>query len=658
MSRLKRIIRETHERSLWQALAVYLGASYAVLEAAAYFRDEFGLPTWLPTVALVLLLIGLPAVVVASLAKPEVFGDEVQPADARAAAEEDRRLRLFTWRTAGLSFLSAMALWGIIAAGLLLTGTYEHVAEDERRSIAVLPFDNISPDPSDAYFADGMHEEITAQLGGIQSLAVTSRNSAMHYVPGVAPTRQIADELGVDFLLEGSAKKDTSRTRITVQLIDARTDEHLWAEVYDRDFSAASLLDIQADIARRVASALRARISSIERGRISGRRTESSAAYHLYLRATQLNIGIGARSANEAATELLKQALALDPGFAQARATLAYAYVVKALHLGYPRREWADSGIALARRAIDDDPSLPLGHYALAAGHDTLGQLTDAVEGFKKVLELQPSNGTALAWVSWIQYQRGQLDEAVDLVRRAFRIDPRGWNVPFNMVEYETTLGNYRNAERWLQVAEARTPNHPFLSTHRVLILLSEEKTSEAVEEAERNLSEDPQDLVEALTMAAEALLRAGNFEQARQYLEEVFRISPEGWDVVGRSRRTLHGWALLKLGDTERGLVLLKEVIQEAHRLMDHGNEEPVLRRELAAVYAAMGDKQRAYEWLERAIDSGWLLERTYPSPLFESLHGEERFQQLMGRIDADLERMKARIEREGLVPALPSEN
>jgi len=656
MSRLKRIIRETHERSLWQALAVYLGASYAVLEAAAYFRDEFGLPTWLPPVALVLLLIGLPVVIVTSLARPEVFGDEVQPEDARAAAEEDRRLRFFTWRTAGLSFLSATALWGVIAAGLLLTGTYEHVAEDERRSIAVLPFDNISPDPDDAYFADGMYEEITTQLGMIQSLAVTSRNSAMHYVPGVAPTHQIATELGVDFLLEGSARKDTSRTRISVQLIDVRTDEQLWAEVYDRDFSAASLLDIQADIARRVVGALRARISSIERGRISGRRTESAAAYHLYLRATQLNIG--ARSANETATELLKQALALDPGFAQARARLAHAYAMKAMMLGYPRREWADSGIALARRAIDDDPSLPMGHFALAAGHGTLGQLTDTVEGFKKVLELQPSNGSAIAWLSWIQYQRGRLDEAVDLVRRAFRVDPREWALPFNMAEYETNLGNYRNAERWVRAAETRAPNHPFLSTHRVLILLAEGKTSEAVEEAERNLSAKPQDQVEALTIAAEAWLRAGNFEQARQYLEEVYRISPEGWDVVGRSRRTLHGWALLKLGSTERGLTLLEEVVQEAHRLVDQGNEEPVLRRELAAVYAAMGDKQRAYEWLERAIDSGWRLERTYPSPLFESLHGEERFQQLMNRIDADLQRMNARIEREGLAPPLPSEN
>jgi len=348
----------------------------------------------------------------------------------------------------------------LLAAAVLLFAYQEWwVSDPPTRSIAVLRFENISPDPDNAYFADGMYEEITAQLGMIQSLAVTSRNSAMHYVPGAAPTRQIATELGVDFLLEGSARKDRSSIRITAQLIDARTDEHLWAEVYDRDLSTASLFDIQADIARRVASALRVRVSSVERGRISGRSTESRVAYDLYLRASQLDYGHD-RSANTAAVELLKQALAIDPGFAQARATLASAYVDKALMLGYPRLEWAEFAIALARRAIEDDPSLPSGHFTLAAGHGTLGQLTDAVESFEKVLELQPSNGTAIGWLSFIQYQRGRLDEAVDLIRRGLPIDPTNWVLALNMAEVETSLGNYRNAERWVQAVEAKDPTN------------------------------------------------------------------------------------------------------------------------------------------------------------------------------------------------------
>ena len=122
----------------------------------------------------------------------------------------------------------------------------------------------------------------------------------------------VAKQLKVAHVVEGSVRKAGNRVRITVQLIDGRTDEQLWAEVYDRDFSTASLFDIQADIARRVASALRVRVSSVERGRISGRSTESRVAYDLYLRARQLRYGRD-RSANTAAVELLKQALALDP---------------------------------------------------------------------------------------------------------------------------------------------------------------------------------------------------------------------------------------------------------------------------------------------------------------------------------------------------------
>jgi hypothetical protein len=175
MSRLRRLIVEAHQRSLWQALAVYLGASYAVLEAAAYFRDEFGLPDWLPLVALVLLLVGLPVVVVTSLARGEVYGDEVPAPDAAAAAEEDRRLRRLTWRSAGLSFLGAMALWGLIAAGLLLPGTYGRAtgSSHDVKRLAVLPFENLGA-PEDEYFSDGLTDAISARLAVIHGLGVTS----------------------------------------------------------------------------------------------------------------------------------------------------------------------------------------------------------------------------------------------------------------------------------------------------------------------------------------------------------------------------------------------------------------------------------------------------------------------------------------------------
>jgi len=642
------LVSELRRRNVLRMAVLYVVAAWLIMQVAGVLIDLGSLPEWIGPIILPLLVIGFPIALIFSWFY-ELTAEGISLERDVEAAESITHV---TGRRMDFIVISLLC-----AALILFAYDKWWIGPPPEKSIAVLAFKNMNADPEQEYFSDGISEEIRNLLAQIPELTVISRSSSFSFKGKVVPIPVVAEQLNVAHVLEGSVRRAGDRLRISAQLIDARTDQQLWVDVYDRDLSTASLFDIQTDIARRVASALRVRVSSVERGRISGRSTESRVAYDLYLRASQLEYGSD-RSANTAAVELIKQALALDPGFAQARATLADAYVFKAMNLGYPRREWTDSAIAVARRAIEDDPSLPMGYYALAAGYSTLGRLTDAVEAFEKVLELQPSSGTAIAWLSWIQYQRGRPDEAVGLVRRAFQIDPRNWNLPFNMMEFETNLGNYRNAERWVRVAEAKDPTHSYLSSHRVLILLAEGKTSEAVEEAERKLSAEPRDPVEALSMAAEAWLRAGNFEQARQYLEEVYRITPEGWDIVGRSRLTLHGWALLKLGDTERGLALLEEVVQKAHRLMDQGSEEPVLRREVAAVYAATGDRQRAYEWLERAIDSGWRLERVYVSPLFESLHGEERFQQLMDRIDGDLERMKARVEREGLAPPLPSEN
>jgi TolB-like protein len=268
MSRLKRLIVEAHQRALWQALVIYLGASYAVLEAVALFRDEFGLPDWLLPVALVLLLVGLPVVVVTALAKEEVYGDEVPEEHAAAAAEEDRRLRLLTWRTAGLSFMAALALWGVVVAGLLLVGGYGLAPPDERQSIAVLPFDNFSPDLDDAYFADGIHDEILTQLYKISGLSVRARTSVMEYRDSPKNVRQIGEELNARYLMEGGVQRAGETVRINVQLVDTETDEHVFAEAYDRALSVENLFAVQREVALRIADALEATLTPAERGRI------------------------------------------------------------------------------------------------------------------------------------------------------------------------------------------------------------------------------------------------------------------------------------------------------------------------------------------------------------------------------------------------------
>lgn len=188
MFRLKRLIHEIHRHSLWQIVGIYLGGAWLAYEIIQGITEGRGLPEWLPALALVLLVIGLPFVVATAFVHEEAAPAAVEPStpEAEAAAVQAQadarreavgRRRFLTWRNAGLSFLVALAIWGVVAAGLLLVGGYGAAPADERRSLAVLPFENLSPDPDDAYFADGIHDEIISQLGKIASLKVISRSS-------------------------------------------------------------------------------------------------------------------------------------------------------------------------------------------------------------------------------------------------------------------------------------------------------------------------------------------------------------------------------------------------------------------------------------------------------------------------------------------------
>lgn len=406
-------------------------------------------------------------------------------------------------------------------------------------------------------------------------------------------------------------------------------------------------------IAEDVAREVDIRISAVERGRLAAHSTESGPAYELYLRASQLPITADRRQ-NTAAAELLKQALALDPGFALATAQLSLVYTDRAYSFGESRL-WADSGLVLAQQAIDDDPTLWWGYWALAMGYLEMGRLNEVAVALRRILDLQPSGSSAMLGLGFVEFLRGRVAESVDLWGRAIRLNPTSGTVLANLAAAEHVFGDYAEAQRWLTAVQALAPGHSYMRVEQISLALAEGKTSEALALAERFLADRPASFL-ALQAVAECWLQAGNYERAGRYLEEMQRVAPEDWNFYGLTHRTLYGWVLLKLGDAEGGLELLDEVLLDAQRVRDQGDERPGLLREIAAVYAARGDRERAYRWLERAIDSGWRLERYLPTPLFESLREEERFQQLMERIDADVRRMKALVEREGLMPPLPS--
>ena len=296
MSRLKELIGEIHRRSLWQVLAIYVVASWVVFEVVQTVTEGLGLPQWFPSFAALLLLIGLPIVLATAFVQeggpplgrtdPTLLpGAEVEPEAAPRRAPGARRL--LTWRNAIMGGALAFGLWGVVATGWLFFGdrgdqeSAEAAGVVERKSVAVLPFINLSADPANEYFSDGITDDIITHLSKLAELKVISRTSVMRYKETDKSLSQIAGELGVATILEGGVQRVGDRVRINAQLINAATDEHLWAEQYNRRLT--DVFEIQTDVALQIAGALQARLSPEERGRVERRPTENLPAYNLYL---------------------------------------------------------------------------------------------------------------------------------------------------------------------------------------------------------------------------------------------------------------------------------------------------------------------------------------------------------------------------------------
>ena len=358
-------LQRLRERKLFQWALAYLAGAWLVLQLMEVTAEPFGWPLALQRGITILLVVGLFVALVV----------------AWYHGEKGRQ------RVSGPELLMIAALLAIAAILLTIvrpkaetpTTPYAVVAvEGEKPAVAVLPFDNFSPNPDDAYFADGMHEEIIRQLSRISGSKVISRTSVMQYREERPPARQIAQDLGVGFLLEGSARKAEDQVRLTVQLIDAMRDEHVWADDYDRDLTVAHLFAIQDDVARQVAASLAARLSPEESRRIETQPTDNLAAYELYMLGryhfhTRRTTG---REGLERAAEFFRRAIEADSGFALAYSGLANLCAPRRFYWRYEpaaspsaRRseiQAADSAAAWAAgRAVALDSASAEAHTAL-----------------------------------------------------------------------------------------------------------------------------------------------------------------------------------------------------------------------------------------------------------------------------------------------------
>jgi TolB-like protein len=313
----------------------------------------------------------------------------------------------------------------------------------DKHRIAVLPFVNMSPDPNDEYFADGMTEEIISTVSGISGLDVISRTSIMRYKKTEKTMKEIGRELEVGSVLEGSLRKAENRIRVTTQLIDVMADRHLWAQNYDRTLD--DVFAVQSDVAKHVAEALRVRILSSEKERIEKKPTESTAAYTLYLKGRFAWSKRGIRY-NEEARECFKQAVKEDPKFALGYVGQADCCLVLRNNWGIDREANLERAKSLVADALELDAELAEAHATKGLIQWEEYRLGPAEEEFKKAIELKPSYATAHQWYFALLVSQLRWGEALEQIERAVELDPFSPIINLNHGYYYFFRRAYRKA--------------------------------------------------------------------------------------------------------------------------------------------------------------------------------------------------------------------
>ena len=407
------LLRYVHERKLGHWAVAYLAAAWLSLEALGFVAEYFGWPIWLVRSAIVVAAVGLPVVLVLAW-----YHGQKGPMRLRG-----RELLIL----AGLFLLGAVSVsvWGVSERSLSQRPTGDASPPGEQLSLAVLPFSTRATgnDEEAIIFAEGMHDDLITQLSKIGTLKVISRTSVMTYRNSDQPLPAIARELGVATVMEGGVDQVGDRIRMNVQLIDAMTDTHLWAETYDERLTAANIFAIRSELALKVAQALQATLTPEEEARIEAQPTQDLQAYELYLKGRHF-WNRRTLEGLETAADYFRQAIERDSSFALAWVGLADAYSV--------RPSWdymaAEEALAIAKpaaeRALQLDETLAEAHASFGLVLDYEETREEAETEFRRAIELNPSYATGHHWYSELLASMHRTEEALREIRRARELDP------------------------------------------------------------------------------------------------------------------------------------------------------------------------------------------------------------------------------------------
>jgi serine/threonine protein kinase len=515
------------------------------------------------------------------------------------------------------------------------------VTEQRRRVVALMPFENISHNPAQDYFSAGITEEINGQLAKLASLQLISRAAVARYKNPVGNLKQMASELGAGSLVTGSVRQDAGRVRVNVELVNADSEQTIWAEQYDRELK--DIFAVQSDIAIHIADALGAALSQSEKKYIEQRPTQNMAAYELYLQAKALPLNESKE--NLRAIQMLQKAFAMDSGFALALAGTAYRQVFQA-YLNDPN--YLNLGVESARQALSIDPNLAEAHFSLASGYTIKGELSKARLSFLKALELKPNLIEAMNNYSLEEIESGRLDVALYWAVRSFRLAPNSANSYYHLSAPLLALADDPITERWLTAGEQHHPDAMRLQLMHALLDAYRGKLNEGLRRAREAAKTSPED-EEIQSLLADLTFVAGAADPGEQ-MKHLAETAPDSLGSLSmETNRLKYAYVLLRRGDTPTTKRMFEEAERSARKTIQESNEAFYPRVELAAIYSVRGNVPKALDWLELAYSTG---ARDYRGlemdPFFEKLRADSRFKQIVQRMANDVARMRERAREQ----------
>jgi len=583
--RLQNFFAELKLRNVYKVAVAYGVVAWLVIQAASIFLPAFNAPQWAMQIIILILVVGFPIALAFS------WAFEITPKGIVRESEVNPNASIT--HLTGRKIVALTIVLAVIATGLLIfqfiraRSTSSSAVTISNKSIAVLPFDNLSGDPQNAYFSEGVQDEILTRLAKIAELKVISRTSTQRFKSTPNDLRQIAQQLGVANILVGSVQKANNQVRVNVQLINALTDAHLWADTYDRKLT--DIFAVETEIAKAVADVLQAKLTGSEQHVIAARPTENTEAHQLYLKGRFFwNKRTG--SDLKKSIDYFQQAIAADPNYALAYAGVADGYVwLPGYSVGTPR-DCYPKAAAAAKKALELDGTLAEAHTSLALAiwfYDF--DSSQAIREFERAIELNPNYAIAhQQYGNTTLPASGRFDDAIAEGKRAIELDP------VSLVINKDLGDDYNYARRY----------------------------DEAIAQLHKTLEMDPGFYLAHLVLG-QALDAKGAHDAAIVECQKARALNddPAVLGVLGRS----YGLSGKKM-EAEKILNQLKKLSQERY----------VAAYSFGLVCLGLGDKEEALRWLEQSYQdrAGSDIGYIRVDPLLDPLRGDPRFEALAEKI------------------------